>query len=118
MLPKSLRDLRLYTELRKFIIVVYKLTRLLPDEEKYGLISQIRRATVSILANLVEGYGRKGKKEQLHFYNISLGSFREVECYIQIIFDLQFISKEQHKYIAEFKDKVGGMLIKFIQSKK
>lgn len=70
-LPKSLLDLRLVQETRNFIIIIYKITELLPDTEKYGLVSQMRRAVVSILANIVEGYGRKTKNDKLHFYIIA-----------------------------------------------
>ena len=118
MMPKSLEDLKLYQECRKFIIIIYRLSGLLPKEELYGLVSQIRRAVVSVLANLVEGYGRQTRKDQLHFYNISLSSFREVECYIIVFYDLEYISHEQYVYATKVKDKIGGMLINFIKSKK
>lgn len=118
MLQSSLKDLRLYGECRKYIVIMYRLTKILPDDEKFGLVSQIRRATVSILANIVEGYGRAGEKDQLHFYNIALASFREVECYITIMKDLNFINREQFLYTEKFKDKIGGMLVEFIKSKK
>lgn len=117
MLQKSLQDLKLYRECRKFIIVIYQLTKLLPDDEKYGLVSQMRRAVISILANIVEGYGRKTKRDQLHFYTMALGSFREVECYILVFLDLKYINREQFEYIEKIKDNVGGLLVNFIKSK-
>ncbi|MDD2656674.1 MAG: four helix bundle protein [Patescibacteria group bacterium] len=116
-LPKSLLDLRLVQETRKFIIIIYKITELLPDTEKYGLISQMRRAVVSVLANIVEGYGRKTKKDKLHFFIIARGSFREVECYILVLKDLDYISDKQYEYLVKVKDIVGGLLINFIKSK-
>lgn len=94
MIPQSLTDLRLYNECRKFIIVIYRLTKLLPDDERYGIISQMRRAVISILANIVEGYGRKTNKDKLHFYAIALGSFRETECYVTVLYDLKYITKD------------------------
>lgn len=118
MIPESLRKLKLYKECRKFIVIIYRLSSLLPNEEKYGMVSQMRRATVSILANIVEGYGRKTKKDQLHFYNMALTSFREVECYILVVFDLKYIDKIQFEYTKGEKDKIGGMLVNFIKSKK
>jgi four helix bundle protein len=115
-MPPSLRDLRLYQECRKFIFVIYRLTKILLDDERFGLISQLRRAVVSILANLIEGYSRNSVKDRLHFYNIALGSFREVECYILILGDLEYINSEQSAYLIKIKDKIGGMLIQFIKS--
>ena len=117
MIPQSLKDLRLFQECRKFIVVIYKLTKLLPNEEKYGLSSQIRRATVSILANIVEGYGRKTRPDQLHFFTIAIGSFREVECYVLVFLDLQYINQEQYQYVSKIKDIVGGLLVNFVKSK-
>lgn len=115
-LPKAILDLKLVKECRRLIIIIYKLTNLLPDNEKFGLISQMRRAVVSVLLNIVEGYGRVTKKDRLHFYNISRGSFRELECQILILFDLKFINKEQFDYVCKEKDKVGGLLTNFIKS--
>ncbi len=117
-LPKAVLDLKLVKECRRLIIIVYKLTDLLPDNEKFGLISQMRRAVVSVLLNIVEGYGRVTKNDRLHFYNIARGSFRELECQILILFDLKFIDKMQFDYMCKEKDKVGGLLTNFIKSQK
>lgn len=75
------------------------------------------RAVVSILANIVEGYGRETKNDRLHFYIIARGSFRETECFILILKDLHYISDEQYNYLLKAKDNVGGLLINFIKSK-
>jgi len=117
-IPPALKKLRLYYDCRKFIVVIYRLTKLLPDDEKYGLISQMRRAAISVLANIVEGYGRDSDKEQLRFYNIALASFREVECYLLVLKDLEYIDVLKFNYTSELKDKVGGQLVNFIKTKK
>ncbi|MFA7244653.1 MAG: four helix bundle protein [Candidatus Magasanikbacteria bacterium] len=116
-LPKSLLDLKLVQETRKFIVIIYKVTDKLPEHEKYGLVSQMRRAVVSILANIVEGYGRETKKDKLHFYIIARGSFREIECFILVLKDLDYISDKQYEYLVKVKDVVGGLLTNFIKSK-
>lgn len=118
MIPNALKNLRLYNECRKFIVVIYKLTKLLPDDERFRLMSKMRRAVVSILANIVEGYGRQTSKDQIHFYHMALGSFREVEYYVVVLLDLQYISKEQFLYTETIKDNVSGLLVNFIKSKK
>lgn len=116
-LPKAILDLKLVVECRKLIVIIYRLSNILPDNEKFGLISQMRRAVISVLLNIVEGYSRVSKKDKLHFYNIARGSFRELECQLLIIFDLGFINKEQFDYTCKTKDIVGGLLTNFIKSK-
>ena len=70
--------------------MIYKLSALFPDEERYGLTSQIRRAAVSIPSNLAEGAARNSKKEFLNFISISLGSLAEVETQVIIAQRLNF----------------------------
>lgn len=74
---------------------MYMLTRDFPKEEIYGLTSQIRRAAVSIPSNIAEGAARGSNKDFVHFLNISLGSFAEVETQIILSADLDFISDTQ-----------------------
>ena len=70
--------------------MIYKLSALFPEEEKYGLTSQIRRAAVSVPSNLAEGAARNSKKEFLNFISISLGSLAEVETQVIIAQRLDF----------------------------
>ncbi len=70
--------------------MIYKLSALFPDEERYGLTSQIRRAAVSVPSNLAEGAARNSKKEFLNFISISLGSLAEVETQVIIAQRLNF----------------------------
>ena len=70
--------------------MIYKLSALFPDEERYGLTSQIRRAAVSVPSNLAEGAARNSKKEFLNFISISLGSLAEVETQVIIARRLNF----------------------------
>lgn len=74
----------------QFVLSVYKLTKILPKEELFGLTSQLRRASVSIAANIVEGYSKKGKKDKLKYLNISQGSLSECRYYLRLIRDLNF----------------------------
>ena len=77
------KQLDVYKKANELIILVYKATKLFPKEELFGLVSQMRRAAVSVLANFVEGYGRKGKKEKIQFCYISVGSLNELELNTQ-----------------------------------
>ena len=75
-----------------FVILVYKLTRYFPEEERFGLTSQFRRAAVSIEANIAEGYRKLGKADKLRFYNIAQGSLEECRNYVILAYDLSFIN--------------------------
>ena len=75
---KSYQDLDVWRVSMDLVEEVYAVTRLLPKEEIYGLTSQVRRAAVSIPANIAEGYGRSATKEYLYFLNVALGSHAEL----------------------------------------
>jgi four helix bundle protein len=74
----------------------YKLTDYFPKSETYGMISQIRRCSVSVASNIAEGYGRKGKGEYIQFLHVALGSLRELDT--QLIISLK-VELAQAKYI-------------------
>jgi four helix bundle protein len=97
-------------------INIYKLTRSIPSEEKFGLISQIRRACVSIESNLAEGCGRDSDKELARFVDISMGSSFELRCQLLIARDLGYIDSKQHQLfeskILEINRMLGGFLKK------
>ena len=73
---------------------MYKITQTFPNEEKFGLVSQLRRASVSIVANFAEGYGRNSIKERIRFLSISKGSLFEVDGLLIISNELKFLSNE------------------------
>ena len=78
----------------QFVILVYKVTNCFPESEKYGLSSQFRRAAVSIIANIAEGYKKLSKQDQMRFMNIAQGSLEECRCYTYLSKDLGFIDKD------------------------
>lgn len=88
---KSHKDLIVYQKSLDFIVMIYDCTANFPAEEKYGLISQLRRASVSVPSNISEGAGRKSKKEFAQFLYIALGSLNEVETQLEIAKRLKFI---------------------------
>lgn len=90
----SFEKLKVYTESRKLVKEIYKLVKRLPSDEKYALSSQIRRAAVSITANIAEGSGRNSLKEKIHFIGIAYGSLVEVFSELQTAIDLGFITEE------------------------
>lgn len=74
-------------------INIYKLTSQITSEEKFGLISQIRRASISIESNIAEGCGRDGDRELARFVDISMGSSFELRCQLMIARDLNYINQ-------------------------
>ena len=76
---QSYKDLKVWQKSIKLVVKIYKLTSLLPDEEKFGLISQMRRCSVSIPSNIAEGYARKNKKDNARFVSIAYVSATELE---------------------------------------
>lgn len=86
---------------RQFILHVYKVTKHFPDDEKFGLISQFRRAAVSIAGNIAEGYKRMGKDDKLRFYNYAQGSLEECRCYIILSCDLSYIDQTECDNLIE-----------------
>lgn len=91
---------------------LYKITKNWPKEERYGLTSQVRRAAVSIPANIAEGVGRGGPNEAAHFGNISLGSLYELQTLIQIANELEYMDDNVY---SELKNELS-VLAKRISS--
>jgi four helix bundle protein len=92
---------------------VYIATKKFPKEEIYGVTSQLRRAVLSIPTNIVEGYGRQGKKELRQFVNIALGSLAETKYLLDFSSRLKYLSAEQHGGLEDLAQEVGRILWKF-----
>ena len=87
---KNFNDLIVWQKAHKLVLEIYKFTNDFPKEETYGLTSQIRRAAVSIPANIAEGFKRRGKADKLRFYNIAQASLTEVQYFIMLANDLKY----------------------------
>ena len=92
---KSFKELIVWQRCHQFVLKVYKATEDFPKTEIYGLTSQFRRASVSIAANIAEGYIKKGIKDKLRFFNIAQGSLEECRYYIILSRDLNYIDNEK-----------------------
>ena len=91
----SFEDLIVWQKAHKFVLNVYEMTKNFPKEEVYALTSQIKRAATSIAANIAEGFGRKGKKDKLRFYNFSRASLLEVRYFLILANDLKYYNTSQ-----------------------
>jgi four helix bundle protein len=86
----SFRDLVVWQKAHEFVLAVYRLTESFPDREKFGLAHQMRRAAVSIPANIAEGFGKRSPAEKARFLNIAEGSLEECRYYLILTQDLGY----------------------------
>ncbi len=94
------------------VLEVYRLTANFPNEEKFGLTSQMRRSAVSIPANIAEGFKRAGLKDKAHFYNIAQASLEELRYYFILSRDLNY--QIEFEKLSAQADEVGKMLYALI----
>lgn len=106
----SYRDLVVWQKAMDLVVEVYELSRKLPDDERFGLTSQMRRAAVSIPANVAEGYGRTHRGEYLHHVSMANGSLKELETHLIIAGRLSYFSKEDVRAVWERAQEIGKML--------
>jgi four helix bundle protein len=103
-------NLDVWKKAMDFVVDVYKSTNSFPNDERFGLISQIRRASVSIAANIAEGAGRKSTKEFLNFLSIAQGSTSEVETELLISMRLNYLPEKDYQGLAVKLDEIGRMI--------
>ena len=94
-MPESVEKLEIWQEAVEIVRIVYELTKSWPREEMYGLTSQIRRAAVSIPANIAEGVGRGGPGEMGRFAQIALGSLYELDTLLYLGVELKYASQTE-----------------------
>ncbi|MCK4797870.1 MAG: four helix bundle protein [Spirochaetes bacterium] len=100
------------------VLKIYRLTKNFSNDEKYGLVSQIRRSASSVPTNIIEGAGRRNPKEFMHFLNISAGSCEEVKYQLLLSKDLGYINLDTYdEYIKKYK-RISSMRYKLIESMK
>jgi len=88
-------DMQVWQESMDFTVSVYKHISRFPKEEKYGLVSQMQRASSSISANIAEGFGRATHKDRAHFYHIALGSLLETKNFIYLAGRLDYLKQDE-----------------------
>ena len=107
---RDYKNIKAYQLAESLVIEIYKITKKLPKEELYGLTSQIRRAAVSVSANIAEGASRRHKRDYLQFLYIARGSLAEVECLIRLANKLEYLSDNDFKNIGELRNEVAKTL--------
>lgn len=112
----SFTDLRVWQEGMDLVEEIYLLTKTFPREEIFGLTSQLRRASTSIIANVAEGYGRYTYPDKVHKYTIARGESAEVETFLHVAIRIGLQKKEAIEPLIEKTQFVGKMLSGLIES--
>jgi four helix bundle protein len=114
MLDLSHKKLDVYLLAMELVKDIYELSKLLPKDEQYVLVSQIRRAAVSVCSNIAEGAARRSKAEKLRFYEISRSSLVEIDTQLEIALTLSYLNKDQMIDLERKLKSVFNMLSKMI----
>ena len=114
----SYRDLQVWQKATDLVVECYRLTKLLPKTEMYGLASQIQRAAVSIPANIAEGHGREHLGDYLHHLSVANGSLMELETHLHIANKLSYLETHQIESVLSLSAEVSRMLSGLIKALK
>lgn len=110
-------DLIVWQKAHEFVLKVYRITSEFPKSEMYGLTSQLRRAAISIPANIAEGFAKKGKLDKLRFYNIAEGSIQECKYYLILAKDLDYTENDRLIDLLEEVSKILGSYSRSLRQK-
>src|SRR6185437_9369517 len=107
---RNYEDLHVWQKAHVLTLAIYKATRCFPNEERFGLTSQIRRSCASVGANLAEGCGRRSDGEMARFVHIAMGSGAELSYHLRLARDLDLLSKSTAEQLRSDLDEVMRML--------
>ena len=107
---RNYEDLQVWQKAHNLTLEIYKNTRCFPVEERFGLTSQIRRASASVGANIAEGCGRRSDNEMARFVPIAMGSGAELSYHLRLARDLQFLSNASFDHLRSDLNEVMRML--------
>lgn len=113
---QSYRDLNVWQEAMSIAEAVYRVSQSFPPSELYGLTTQMRRASVSIAANIAEGHGRETSRAYIQFLRVSQGSLKELETHIFLAQRVGLVDAQQTEPILDRCDKLGRMLRALIRA--
>ena len=115
---KNYRDLTVWQKAMKLTVAIYEETKKLPKTETYGLIDQLRRASVSVASNIAEGSGRTTTYEYIQFLGYAKGSLHEVETQIELCIRVGYFQEPEIKYIVDMTEEIDKMLGSLIEKLK
>lgn len=105
------KNLIVYQKSKELVKQVYALLKQFPDDERFALCGQMRRAAISVPSNIVEGMARLSSKDQAHFLNIAYGSLMELYAQLDIAHDLGYLSEDDFIKIETHIDEIDKMLV-------
>jgi len=113
---RSFTDLIVWRKAHKFVLEIYKLTNSFPKEEKYSLVDQLRRASVSITSNISEGFYRRTSVDKSHFYYTSLGSLAEIQNQLILSRDLNYLNNNLFQKLGKDSVEIHKLINGLIKS--
>ncbi len=113
---KSYKKFIAWQSAHAFALRVYEITKQFPQDERYGITSQLRRCALSVPTNIVEGTARQGQRELKNFLNIALGSLGETEYLLEFCKEIGYLSQENYDELESLRSRAGLPLWKFHQS--
>ena len=113
---KSFTDLNVWKEGHKLVLQIYDITHTFPDDERFSLTDQLRRAVISITSNIAEGFSRHTNRDKRSFYYKALGSVTETQNQLLIARDLQYITHRNFNERAHVSTSVAKLLNGLIKS--
>jgi len=113
---RSYKDLDAWRAGVRLVKSVYGISRSFPSDERFGLVSQVRRASVSVPSNIAEGWGRGSTQEYLRFLRMARASLFEVETQLIIAQELEFVTSEQVNEVQQEASEAGRILTGLIKS--
>jgi four helix bundle protein len=115
-MAQSFRDLRIWQEAHKLLLEIYYITKKLPKEELYILTSQLKRSTLSIMANIAESQGRYGYQDKIQLLIIARGSIEETRSHLSAAYGLNYINKNTFNHLDEQYQNLARGVNSFISS--
>lgn len=115
---QNYKDIIAWQKSHELTLKVYSITKTFPDTERYGLISQMQRSSVSVPSNIVEGFSRKGVKESIQFYYIAKASLKELDSQLLLSRDLDLISDTVYNEVALLCEETSKVLSGWINNSK
>jgi len=112
---KTYRDLMVWQKSMGLVTEIYRMTKMLPKDEIYGLTAQMRRCAISIPSNIAEGYGRSSTNDYIRFLNITSGSLYELQTQIEIALNLKYMSQGDFDKLYEAGREIERMLSSLIK---
>ena len=117
-MSQGYKKLNVWQNSYNLTLEIYSTTKQFPKEERYGLTSQMRRASTSVIANIAEGNSKRYLKEYIRHLNYSLGSTNELEVYLLLSKDLEYITGDIYVKLNNNNEVIGKMLFRLIESLK